>query len=109
MINKISGIIPANSRVKSVDLTSAHPVRAGAPDPFKIGSGREQKDRLAFSESLMSGSSTYGSTGRMKSDEFFSQRLKPTEPSLIAEVQSEAQEEFQIPPETQLHEDPQVS
>lgn len=109
MINKISGIIPANSRVKSVDLTSAHPVRAGAPDPFKIGSGREQKDRIAFSESLLTNPSTYSSSGRMKSDDFFINRLKPTEIPTLSEVQNEVQEEFQTPQEMQPHEDPTVS
>lgn len=117
---KISGIIPASSRIKSVDISSAHPVRAGAPDPFKIGSGKEQRDRIAFSESLLekpdASAATYTSNGKLKTNEFFENRLKSygdvtspeetinSEKNSTLAIQSEAPEEFQSLQETQSHE-----
>lgn len=48
-MEKISGILPSNSRIKSVDMKGAHPQRPGTPD-FGQKMGSTSQDRISLSE-----------------------------------------------------------
>lgn len=48
-MEKISGILPSNSRIKSVDMKGAHPQRPGTPN-FGQKMGTTSQDRMTLSQ-----------------------------------------------------------
>lgn len=49
-MEKISGILPSNPRIKSVDMKNAHPQRPGTPDVGQKMGRSSVQDRMRMSE-----------------------------------------------------------
>ena len=98
-MEKLSSILPSNPRVKSVDMADAQPRRPGAP-AFGAPVGRNTvQDRVTLSQAaavaaapaMIKDSPTYNprdfrtsKTADYKTNDFFNNRLKPTESDLAA-------------------------
>lgn len=87
-LDKISGILPSNSRLKSVDMKGAHPVRPGVPTYGNpTGSTSSIRDRISISAQNGEGDSVtyrnpreayHSQIAEQMSKKFFDTRLKPT-------------------------------
>lgn len=100
-MEKISGIIPSNARVKSVDLSEAPPARPGAPAMGRKEGRNTVRDRVTMSEKAREMAAaafketTGGSNPKQAKEskivedinrKFFENRVKPVETPLSEEV-----------------------
>lgn len=101
-MEKLSSILPSNSRVKSVDLEDAHPVRPGVPSLGRpMGTTSSQRDRMtispqakeaAFNETLARRNPREDKSVKIASkitDQFFNSRVGPKSDSEFAPALSE--------------------
>ena len=108
-MDKLSGIIPTNSRIKSVDLAEAKPRRPGAPS-YGIPMGVNTiKDRVTLGmrdkNSILEDTMTYRNPKEMKNakiaedltSKFFDTRLDKPKAAPVAEVVNEVVAEAAVP------------
>ena len=92
-MDKISGILPSNARLKSVDMKGAHPVRPGVPEFGQpVGSTSSMRDRISISAQNGSGpeqdlltyknprDSYHSHIAEELSKRFFESRMSPPAP-----------------------------
>lgn len=109
-MDKLSNLLPASPRVKSVDLKNAKPVRPGAPN-FGAPNGMTSKDRdrislsdegkdLAFQDSMGMKNPREGLRAQMAEEvtkRFFETRLNQPEPNQLARGERVALETVEAP------------
>jgi len=101
-MEKLSSILPSNSRVKSVDLEDAHPVRPGVPSLGRpMGTTSSQRDRMtispqakeaAFNETLAKRNPREDKSVQIAAkitDQFFNSRVGPKSDSDFVPTLSE--------------------